>query len=135
LTDIVPLLTAWGNDESYERVFCEQLAALIRPNDVVVLISASGNSPNVLVAADVARGAGATTIALTGETGGRLGRVSDLTVRVPSASIEQVEDAHLAVTHSVCVALRTRLRSLTLARAATETVQPAELANARGHRP
>ena len=106
LTDNVPLLTAWGNDSSYEQVFAEQLATLVRDLDVVVLISASGNSPNVLHAAAVARERNATTIAWTGESGGRLAQMSDIAVRVPLASIEQVEDAHLIIAHSICVALR-----------------------------
>lgn len=111
LTDNVPLITAWANDTSYDRIFAEQLAALVRPGDVVVAISASGNSANVLAAAAVAREAGATTIALTGKSGGRLRWLADLTIRVPTSRIELVEDAHLAVTHSLCVALRARLRS------------------------
>jgi D-sedoheptulose 7-phosphate isomerase len=106
LTDNVPLLTAWGNDSSYESVFAEQLATLVRDRDVVVLISASGNSPNVLNAAAVARDRNATTIAWTGELGGRLAAMSDIAVRVPLTSIEQVEDAHLIIAHSICVALR-----------------------------
>ena len=120
LNDNVPLLTAWANDTSYERVFAEQLDALIRPRDVVVLISASGNSPNVLAAVEAARCAGATTIALTGKTGGRLARRADLSIRVPAHSIEQVEDAHLIVAHSLCVALRARLRAEAEARAGIE---------------
>ena len=111
LTDNVPLMTAWANDTSYDRVFAEQLAALVRPGDIVVAISASGNSPNVLAATRVARQLGATTIALTGHSGGRLGRLAELTIRVPARSIEQVEDAHLAIAHSLCVALRVRLRA------------------------
>ncbi len=111
LTDNVPLLTAWGNDTSYDRVFAEQLAALVRPGDVVVLISASGNSPNVLAAAEVARGARATTVAFSGRSGGRLARLADLTLRVPADAIEQVEDAHVIIAHSLCVALRARLRA------------------------
>lgn len=111
LNDNVPLLTAWANDTSYARVFAEQLVALVRPGDVVLAISASGNSPNVLAAAEVARAAGATTVALTGQTGGKLWHLADLTVRVPLASIEQVEDAHLVIGHSLCVALRERLRA------------------------
>jgi D-sedoheptulose 7-phosphate isomerase len=77
----------------------------------VVAISASGNSPNVLAAARVARQGGAATIALTGPSGGRLGRLAELTIRVPARSIEQVEDAHLAIAHSLCVALRAQLRT------------------------
>ena len=115
LTDNVPLITAWANDASYERIFAEQLLALVRPGDVVVAISASGNSPNVLAAVDAARQAGATTIGLTGKSGGRLRWLADLTIRVPSTRIELVEDAHLAITHSLCVALRARLRAATAA--------------------
>jgi D-sedoheptulose 7-phosphate isomerase len=110
LTDNVPLLTAWGNDTAYDRVFAEQLANLVRPGDVVVAISASGNSPNILALAEAARANGATTIALTGKTGGKLHPLADLTIRVPSASIEQVEDAHMVIAHSLCVALRERLQ-------------------------
>jgi D-sedoheptulose 7-phosphate isomerase len=109
LTDNVPLLTAWANDTTYERVFAEQVSALVRPGDVVVLISASGNSPNMLAAARAAAEAGAVTVALTGETGGRLWRMANLTVRVPGGCIEQVEDAHLVVAHSLCVAIRQQL--------------------------
>ncbi len=112
LTDNVPLLTAWANDTSYDRVFAEQLCALVRSGDVVVAISASGNSPNVLAAAELARLAGATVIALTGQTGGRLRRFAHVTVRVPAGPIEQVEDAHLAIAHSLCVALRQRLQAM-----------------------
>jgi D-sedoheptulose 7-phosphate isomerase len=109
LTDNMPLVTAWANDTSYERVFSDQLDALVRPDDAVILISASGNSPNVLAAARVAREAGADTIAWTGQAGGRLLDLADLTIRVPTHSIEQVEDVHLMIGHSLCVALRARL--------------------------
>lgn len=119
LTDNVPLLTAWGNDTDYSRVFAEQLLNLVHRGDVVVLISASGNSPNVLAAAEVAAAAGASTLALTGRTGGRLSEHADLVVRVPSDCIEQVEDAHLAVAHALCVALRTRLHTGTSSRQTT----------------
>ncbi len=109
LNDNVPLLTAWANDTSYERVFAEQLSALARPGDVVILISASGNSPNVLAVAAEALQLDTHVIALTGRSGGKLARLAHLAVRVPASSIEQVEDAHLIVAHSVCVALRGRL--------------------------
>ncbi|MBA3945697.1 MAG: SIS domain-containing protein [Herpetosiphonaceae bacterium] len=111
LTDNMPLLTAWANDTSYERVFAEQLKTLVRPGDVVLVISVSGNSPNVLHAVDTANAMGAMTIALAGESGGEVGKLAALTLRVPGGSIEQVEDAHSAITHSLCVALRERLRS------------------------
>lgn len=118
LTDNVPLLTAWANDTSYDRVFAEQLASLARPGDLVVAISASGDSPNVLAAVELARELGASTLALSGRSGGRLHRLADLTVRVPADTIEQVEDAHVIIAHSLCVALRQHLRDEATVRAA-----------------
>jgi D-sedoheptulose 7-phosphate isomerase len=109
LSDNVPLLTAWANDTNYDRVFAEQLATLVRPADVVVAISASGNSPNVLEAARVAQQSEALVIALTGQSGGQLYQLADLTIRVPAQLIEQVEDAHLVIAHSLSVVLRRRL--------------------------
>ena len=111
LTDNIPLLTAWSNDESYECALSEQLSAFIQPNDLVLAISTSGNSPNVVGAVDLAQRTGARTVALTGRTGGRLAAVADVLVRVPSDSIEQVEDAHSAIAHTVCVALRSRIQA------------------------
>jgi D-sedoheptulose 7-phosphate isomerase len=112
LTDNMPLVSAWANDVSYERVVAEQLAALVRPGDAVVLISGSGDSPNVVAAAKTAHSAGTLTVAWTGATGGKVARLAEVVVRVPSPAIEQVEDAHLMLAHSVCVALRARLRTL-----------------------
>ncbi len=111
LTDNVPTLTAWANDVAYDSALAEQLAAFVRPGDLVVAISASGNSPNVLNAVRAARAAGAVTVGLTGRSGGRLNKLVDVALRVPSDSIEQVEDVHLMVTHSVCVALRGRIHA------------------------
>jgi D-sedoheptulose 7-phosphate isomerase len=110
LTDNMPLLTAWANDVSYEQVYAQQLATLVRPGDTLVAISASGSSPNILAAARMASQRGAEVIALTGASGGKLLRLASLTVRVPSPCIEQVEDAHLMIAHSLCVALRERMR-------------------------
>ena len=111
LTDNVPLLTAWANDSGYDRVFSEQLTALARPGDLLVAISASGNSPNVVAAVDTARSCGMGVVGLSGRSGGRLARLSDVVVNVPSDRIEVVEDAHLIVAHSLCVAVRERLAS------------------------
>jgi D-sedoheptulose 7-phosphate isomerase len=72
-------------------------------------MSCSGTSPNVLAAAEVARRYGAVTIALTGRAGGQLRRLADLVIRVPAGRIEQVEDAHLAMAHSLCLVLRASL--------------------------
>ena len=111
LCDNVPLMSAWANDTNYERIFAEQLATLIRPDDIVIAISASGNSPNILAAARMARQSNAITLALTGQDGGKLSRLADFTIYVPSQSIEQVEDAHLVIAHSLCVVLREHLRT------------------------
>ena len=111
LSDNVPLMSAWANDTNYERIFAEQLATLIHPDDIVIAISASGNSPNILAAARLAQHSGAITLALTGQDGGKLSRLADFTILVPSQSIEQVEDAHLVIAHSLCVVLRERLRT------------------------
>lgn len=111
LTDNVPLLTAWSNDEGYDCALAEQLSAFVQPGDLVLAISASGNSPNVLRAIQAANRAGATTIALTGRSGGQLAAMVDFDLRVPSDSIEQVEDAHVIVAHSVCVALRSAIQA------------------------
>jgi D-sedoheptulose 7-phosphate isomerase len=111
LTDNVPLLTAWANDSGYERVFSEQLTALARPGDLLVAISASGNSPNVVAAVDAARSCGMGVVGLSGRSGGRLVNMVDALVSVPSDRIEVVEDAHLIVAHSLCVAVRERLAS------------------------
>jgi len=111
LSDNVPLMSAWANDTNYERIFAEQLATLIRPDDIVIAISASGNSPNILAAARMAQQSSAITLALTGQDGGKLSRLADFIIYVPSQSIEQVEDAHLVIAHSLCVVLREQLRT------------------------
>ena len=111
LTDNVPLLTAWANDSGYEHVFSEQLTALARPGDLLVAISASGNSPNVVAAVDAARSCGMAVVGLSGRSGGSLAHLVDALVTVPSDRIEVVEDAHLIVAHSLCVAVRERLAS------------------------
>ncbi len=107
LTDNIPLMTAWGNDNSYEDIFAEQLINFIRPDDVVVAISASGNSPNVLRAVQVARQHGALTIGLTGDTGGKLKGLVDYCVLTPTGHICQQEDCHLIVEHAIANTLKT----------------------------
>lgn len=108
LTDNVPLLTAWSNDLSYADAFAEQLRTLCKPDDILIAISASGRSVNVLRAAAAAREIGASVVALTGG-GGLLGLVSDLWLETPADCIEQIEDLHLIVQHLVCCQIRERL--------------------------
>jgi D-sedoheptulose 7-phosphate isomerase len=101
LADNMEIFSAYGNDEGYENVFSQQLINLIRPGDIVIAISASGNSKNVLNAVDEARKYGATTIGFTGFDGGRLGQMADIHIHVNSKIIEHVEDIHLMLEHMI----------------------------------
>ena len=105
-TDNVASITAWANDCDYSEALAEQIAPFAGQDDVIFAISTSGNSLNVLRAVERGKSAGAVVVALTGRHGGALARMADLTIRVQSDSIEQVEDAHVAICHCVCVALR-----------------------------
>jgi D-sedoheptulose 7-phosphate isomerase len=106
LCDNISLLTAWANDVSYDQVFAERMAPWIKAGDVLVAMSGSGNSQNVLNAVGLAREAGATTIAFTGSNGGKLKDMVDVCIIVPSDSMEQVEDIHLLLCHLITTCLR-----------------------------
>jgi D-sedoheptulose 7-phosphate isomerase len=101
LTDNMEIFSAYANDEGYENVFSQQLLNLIRTGDIVIAISASGNSKNVVKAVEEAKGYGATTIGFTGFDGGRLGQLVDLHIHVDSTIIEHVEDIHLMLEHMI----------------------------------
>ncbi len=109
LTDNMAMFSAYANDEGYANVFSEQLRTLASPGDVAVAISGSGNSPNVIAAMEVARGAGAATIGISGMGGGKLARVVDVAIVVASDRMDQVEDAHLLLAHLICETLRERV--------------------------
>ncbi len=106
LNDNVPGLTAWANDTDYSKVFAGPLRALGEPGDVVVAISGSGNSPNVLEAVRAAREMGLTTIGLTGIGGGKLKDLVDVPVIVPSDSMQHTEDVHLILCHMLTAYFR-----------------------------
>jgi D-sedoheptulose 7-phosphate isomerase len=106
LTDNAEMITAWANDTDYEQIFAEQLRGLVEVDDVVIGISGSGRSPNVLNAIALARQAGATTIGFTGFDGGLLAGMVDIPVVVPSDSMERIEDVHLILEHIVCSTIR-----------------------------
>ena len=110
LTDNMALLSAYANDEGYDQVFVQQLASFVRPADVVIGISTSGNSPNVLEAINLANRVNATTIGFTGFDKGKLGSMVDINLHVPSDNIEQVEDIHLMFEHLICTVLRHRIQ-------------------------
>jgi len=101
LTDSLPTITAYSNDVGYECVFVEQLKNFAEPGDVVMAISGSGNSPNVLRAVEYGNAMGCRTIALTGRDGGKLGRMAQLNLQVPHAHMGRIEDAHMIVTHMI----------------------------------
>jgi D-sedoheptulose 7-phosphate isomerase len=106
LTDNMPVFSALANDEGYENVFAGQLASFVRSGDVVIAISASGKSPNVIKAVELARRMGALTIGLTGFDGGLLAGMVDHNIHVPSHCIEFVEDVHLMLEHLITKAIR-----------------------------
>jgi len=101
LTDNVPLITAWGNDTSYDIVFAEQLRNLANPGDVLVVISASGNSPNILAAVEAASELGMTSIGLLGFDGGAAKQALYEHILIESNNYGFVEDAHMIVTHLI----------------------------------
>lgn len=103
LTDNVPVLTAIGNDNGYDEVFVRQLKVLGRPGDVLVAISASGNSPNLLRAMEHAKSVGIKTVALTAFDGGKMKQLADDGIHVPTAPKEYgpAEDAHMVLDHLV----------------------------------
>jgi len=106
LTDNIPMLTAYGNDISFESVFAEQVRTFARPGDLVIAISASGNSPNILAAAAAARELGAVLIGVTGFGGGRLQALCDICLVTPSNAYGPVEDIHMIVVHTLLEAIR-----------------------------
>ena len=112
LVDNVPALMAWSNDDGYAVALAEQLRNVVEPGDLVIGISGSGNSANVVNALALARQAGAHTLAMVGFDGGRLaGReISDVALHVPSHSMEQVEDAFAVLCHCLLYTLRRQIR-------------------------
>jgi D-sedoheptulose 7-phosphate isomerase len=101
LTDSLPTLTAYSNDVCYECVFEEQLRNFAQTGDIVMAISASGNSPNVLRAIDYGNSIGCKTVALTGRDGGKLGTLAQLNIQVRAEHMGRVEDAHLVICHMI----------------------------------
>ncbi len=106
LTDNVPVMTAWANDASYESIFAEQLRNLVRPGDVAIAISCSGNSPNALAGVEVAKQAGAFTVGFSDQRGGKLVGMVDLALQASGPFIQVVEDAHMALGHLISISLR-----------------------------
>ncbi len=111
LTDNMAILSAYANDEGYENVFSQQLANLIDTGDIVIGISASGNSPNVLRAMELAQKYRATKIGFTGFDGGQLGQMVDINLHIPNDNYGQVEDLHLMLEHIIVHALQDQVET------------------------
>jgi D-sedoheptulose 7-phosphate isomerase len=112
LTDNMALFSALANDDGYENVFAAQLENLVRQGDIVIGISTSGNSPNVVNGILLGNEAGAVTVGLTGFDAGEVGRIADYNIQVPSSNIEKVEDVHLMLEHLIVTVLRERVRAV-----------------------
>lgn len=110
LTTDTSILTAFGNDFTFDGVFARQVEGLGRSEDVLLCISTSGRSPNVLHAAQAARHIGMTVIALTGGAGGQLAGLADVVVAVPSSDTQVIQTVHLAVEHFFCAAAEHAIR-------------------------
>ena len=109
LTDNVPLITALANDLSYKDIFSEQLAGLAQKGEMVLAVTGSGNSPNVVQGLEEARKLGLRTLVLTGFSGGLVKALADLCLIVPSDNMQHIEDAHLCATHAIFRAIRQRM--------------------------
>jgi D-sedoheptulose 7-phosphate isomerase len=111
LTDCTPYITAWANDEGYERVYAEQLKNLASPGDLLIAISGSGNSPNILRAVEWANRNDLTTFGLTGYSGGKLRTLAQQNLHVPLDDMGVVETVHLAAFHWVVGDLARRMNA------------------------
>jgi D-sedoheptulose 7-phosphate isomerase len=110
LTDNVSLMTAWANDTDYNHIFSEPLRNLAGRGDVLVAISASGNSPNIIAAVEVAKTIGLRVIGLTGFGGGKLAKLADVSFTVPSNEYGPVEDVHMILDHIITGYLYEKLK-------------------------
>ena len=102
-------ITAIGNDYGYDQVFARELSAHARPGDVLIAISTSGNSPNILRAVETARDAGMMVIGLTGETGGKMRLLCDVCLCAPSQRTARIQEMHITIGHTICELVEERL--------------------------
>ena len=109
LTTDSSVLTSIANDYDYSRVFAHQVEAWAKEGDVVIGISTSGNSANVIEAVKVAREKGAKTVGFTGRDGGKLAKLVDLVVRVPSNETPRIQESHITIFHIICYLIEREL--------------------------
>jgi D-sedoheptulose 7-phosphate isomerase len=96
------ILTAAGNDYGFEQIYSRQIESLVSSADVLVALSTSGDSPNIVRGADAGRARGAFLVAFTGETGGALAKKVDLLLSVPSRDAQRIQEAHITIGHIAC---------------------------------
>ena len=109
LTTNTSTLTAIGNDYGFDQVFDRQVIGLGRPDDVVIGLSTSGNSSNVIRAFKAARDMGILTVGLTGRQGGKMSEISDICLKVPSDHTARIQEMHIAIGHALCEILEKEL--------------------------
>jgi len=102
LTTNPSVLTAAGNDYGFERIFSRQIESLVASNDILVALSTSGNSPNLIRGLEAGRARGAYLVAFTGETGGHLASKVDLLLNVPSQDTQRIQECHITIGHIAC---------------------------------
>jgi len=102
LTTNPSVLTAAGNDYGFERIFSRQIESLVAANDILVALSTSGDSPNILRGVEAGRARAAYLVAFTGETGGALAGKVDLLLNVPSRDPQRIQESHITIGHIVC---------------------------------
>ena len=102
LTADTSILTSIGNDYSFDSVFSRQCESLVEENDIVIAISTSGNSTNIIEGVSTAKKKGAFVISLTGKSGGKLKGISDITIRVPSDQTPHIQESHRTIIHTIC---------------------------------
>ncbi len=111
------VITAVGNDYSYEKIYEKQIEAFVRPHDVVIGLSTSGNSKNVVLAIELAKQKGAFTVGFTGSKGGKLKEVCDLCICVPSDDTPRIQEGHILLGHIFCEMVEARMVALSKASA------------------
>jgi D-sedoheptulose 7-phosphate isomerase len=110
LTTNPSVLTAAGNDYGFERIFSRQIESLVAYNDILVALSTSGNSPNVIRGLEAGRTRGAYLVAFTGDTGGELASKVDLLLNVPSLDAQRIQECHITIGHIACSLIEQKAR-------------------------
>lgn len=109
LVNEISLLTAFANDAAPDLNFAQQVIGYGKPGDILIAISTSGNSNNVVYAAEVANALGLSVISLTGKSGGQLKDISDILINVPESETFKIQELHLPIYHAICMAIENEI--------------------------